>query len=157
MPQVPAFLSDIRARVERGFTRATAAPGFPGSEPSSGQCAAVALVLHAMLGGEFVSAIVDGHSHWFNRVKLEGTELDCDLTGDQFGGPAVRFARPGDLYEGTRVRRTSDISEETLSRAILLAKNAGLDEVARELRRRAALQPMPTEGSRQSSSSTGRV
>jgi hypothetical protein len=129
-------LEDIRRRVERAFDVDTAAPGFPGSVPSSGHCAAVAAIVHELLGGELVSTRLEGQSHWLNRLTADGRTIDADLTGDQFGLPAVQIGDPGRLYRGLRVRPASDLSLETLARAALLARRAGLDAVSEALRRR---------------------
>ena len=132
------FLEGLRAlrdRLETGFAPDTAAPGFSGTSPSTGHCAAVSTILNEVLGGSLVSAKVSGYSHWFNRVLVSGEDVDLDLTGDQFGFEAIRVARAGALYPGTRVRPFLDLNLETLARARVLAARSGFTEVARTLER----------------------
>ncbi len=127
----------LRKELEREFRSDTAAQGYTGSVPSSGHCAAVAVIVREIIGGEFASALVDGTSHWFNRIHIGSTAWDVDLTGDQFGGNAVTIAEAGTLYSGTRVRLLAEVNAETLSRAKLLAHRAGLmlaeNEIATKL------------------------
>lgn len=111
-----------RAQLERAFSLDTAQPGTLVKVPSSGQCAAVAIVLHEMLGGVMVSAIVDGQSHWFNRVCTREGEMDVDVTADQFGFSPVRIARAGELYPATRIRQAEQLSSETRRRAKMLKR-----------------------------------
>lgn len=99
------------------FAPDTALPGSKAFPPSAGHCAVVAYIVRKRLGGDLVSAIVDGQSHWFNRIN----EIDCDITADQFGMSAVRVAPAGDLYPGTLVRSGFDLDRGTLNRAHLLA------------------------------------
>lgn len=131
----------IRSRLELVFSPDTAVPGTTSSEPSAGHCGAVALVVQAALGGDVLSTIYRGESHWFNRFITQGGVVDVDLTGDQFGLAPVRIAQAGALFPDTRVRRIADARNETLERARALATRAGLSEVARaigaELDRRA--------------------
>lgn len=132
-----ALASEYRKRIEPHFAPDTAAGGWQNdSIPSAGHCAAVSAILfHELasltdrLGGRVlcVSAIVGGGSHWFTRVELPDGTWDIDLTGDQFGLPPVQIAAADSLYEGTRVREFSQLNEETLRRAALLAQRAGLD------------------------------
>lgn len=126
-----------RKLFELKFAPDTAAGGWQNDAiPSAGHCAAVSAILYHQLavfaerfGGrvQCVSAIVNGGSHWFNRVELPDEAWDIDLTGDQFGLPPVQIAEAGTLYEGTRVRDFSELNEETLQRAALLARRAGLE------------------------------
>lgn len=127
-------LLELRELVERGFGPDTAAPGFGGATPSAGQCAAVAVIAHELLGGQFVSAKVHGLSHWFNRIHVDGQWLDFDLTGDQFGRDPVQVASAGYLYPGTTIRHEHEVNPETLERAIKLAERSGLVDAARQLR-----------------------
>jgi hypothetical protein len=107
-----------RERVVPAFAPDTAAPGFMGGPPSTGHCVCVAVWLRQRFGGDFVSAKVNGCSHWFNRISLGGRDYDFDLTADQFsGGPNLLFGPAGSLYEGTRVRSEKDLLPETLERA----------------------------------------
>jgi hypothetical protein len=88
---------------------------------SDGHCAVVAILVNQRFGGEFMSASVDGVSHWFNRFRCNGTWIDVDLTGDQFGGDKVRMGVPGSLWNETRPRSGAELNSETLSRSGLLA------------------------------------
>lgn len=125
-------LADLRGYLEAAFTSETAAEGLGGRGVSSGQCAAVSLVVMEELDTKVVSAYVDGISHWFNRIERESA-VDIDLTGDQFGRPRVQVGKAGELYPETRERSISEADEETIDRAILLATRAGLDEAASSL------------------------
>lgn len=127
-------LAALRARLDPAFARDTAAPGFHGTTPSTGHCAAAAVIVNAEFGGAFVSATVDGASHWFNRVRVGEDEIDIDITGDQFGLAPLRVAKKGDLYGNARLRSPKDITVATLTRARRLAERAGLALVADALR-----------------------
>ncbi len=104
------------------FSADTAARGETGVTPSFGHCAAVALVVQESMGGQLVSASVNGVSHWFNRI----CGYDVDLTADQFGGPIVLVAPEGTAYGEARVRDQRDVRAETHARAEILARKAGL-------------------------------
>jgi hypothetical protein len=128
------YLEQLRSRLEQGFSRETAAPGFPSPSVSSGQCAAVSLIGRELLGGDFVSAVIDGHSHWFNRILDGNILLDIDLTGDQFGRPRIQIASPDNLYPSSKVRDPGEVHKETIARAVRLAQKADLPEVEVRLR-----------------------
>jgi hypothetical protein len=119
----------LRKRLEAAYRPDTAAPGFHGSTPSTGQCAATSVIARELFGGDMVSAKVQGLSHWFNRFKVKEASFDADMTGDQFGRPVLQIAPQGDLYAGTRVRLPEHLNEETLRRARLLAQRANAPEV----------------------------
>ena len=123
-------IHEVRRRLEEAFAADTAAPGFPGTVPSTGHCAAVSTIVHEVLGGDLVSAKVAGVSHWFNRLRSNGFDVDVDLTGDQFGFPEVQVATAGKLYAETRVRTFQHLNAETLWRARTLAARSGLHDVA---------------------------
>lgn len=129
------LVGDLRVRLEPAFTPETAVPGSKLTTPSSGQCAAVALIVHALLGGKLVSTRVAGTSHWFNRLVTSEGEFDVDLTGDQFGRPAVQLATAGALYDAT-IRSLDEVKDETLRRAASLATAAHLIDAASVLARR---------------------
>lgn len=112
-------LKELREDMDRAFAADTAVPGGWNAEiPSSGHCAIVAIVVQGIHGGEFVSATVNGVSHWFNR--FDG--FDVDLTGDQFGRPHMQAASAGELYAGTRVREPRELNEETKRRAAIFVE-----------------------------------
>jgi hypothetical protein len=128
-----AKVTQLRARLEPFFQSDTAALGTASPVPSAGHCAAVSAIVQAELGGDFVSAIVEGQSHWFNRLGVGRRLCDVDLTGDQFGGnQAIRIAPAGELYDGSRLRSTEQLNDETLRRALLLAKRAGLTDAVKQ-------------------------
>lgn len=133
--ELTLFLQNLRARLERGFSSETAAPGFEGSTPSTGQCAAVAAVINQLLGGNLVSANVGGHSHWFNQISLGEITVEIDLTGDQFGRPPLQISQPSSLYPDTRLRTFNDLKPETLLRSAVLARRAGLTDAETALRK----------------------
>ncbi len=116
----------VRERLERAFSPETAQQGWSTLVPSSGQCAAVAVIVHDLLGGQMVSARVEGRSHWFNRVQMPDGEVDLDLTADQFGYPAIRISRAGKLYPETRVRQLVEVTPETKARSDLLKQRSGV-------------------------------
>lgn len=124
----------LRRQLEGAFRSDTASEGFPTGSPSSGHCAAVAAIVHELIGGELVSARVSGHSHWLNRVRSGTKNIDFDLTGDQFGLPPFQIAEAGKLYPHTRERNSEELTEETLMRAGVLAERAGLTKAALSLR-----------------------
>jgi hypothetical protein len=130
-----AELERLRKVLEVAFSPETAAPGTPtrAGPPSRGHCAAVSAIVWDRFGGELVSATVQGQSHWFNRLNINGRQVDVDLTGDQFGHPAVRFGEPGTLCPGTRTRLPRELREETLRRAVRLAERAGLKDTQSRL------------------------
>lgn len=119
----------LRRRLEVAYRPDTAAPGFSGSTASTGQCAATSVITRQILGGEMVSAKVEGVSHWFNRFRVNDAFFDADITGDQFGRPVLQIAREGDLYAETQLRSPEHLNAETLRRARLLADRAGALEV----------------------------
>lgn len=117
----------LRNRLEAAFHPDTAAKGFSGQAPSTGHCAAVAIIVRETIGGEFASALVNGTSHWFNRIVIDSCVWDIDLTADQFGNDPVVVTKNGNLYPGTRLRSSKEVNLETLMRAKLLAHRAGLE------------------------------
>lgn len=136
-PDLAAVLVPLRRRLERAFRPDTAAQGFSGTAPSTGHCAAVATIIHATLGGELLSTILHGQSHWFNRLQATDGAYDVDLTGDQFSLAPLQIQPAGQLYEATRVRHADELNSETLRRAHLLARRAELIEAERSLETRA--------------------
>ncbi len=127
--QLRAILERVRQQLDPAFNVDTAASGFPATTASAGHCAAVSSILRVVLGAEMASARVNGLSHWFNRLQLSsGDDVDFDVTGDQFGCPAIQIASAGTLYPETRIRPFADLNEETRKRAALLAQRAGLSQ-----------------------------
>lgn len=139
-----AELSGLRARLDKSFSPNTALNGLQSDVPSAGHCAAAAAIVWKTLGGSLVSASVNGISHWFNRIQGDDQLLDLDITGDQFGYPAVQIKPVEELYPYTRGRSPDELNDETLYRAALLARRSGLLEVAEALeKRRQSLQSRP--------------
>lgn len=116
------MLTLFRRWVEPSFSAGTASPGskWTDSCPSTGHCAVVSILVLRVFGGEYVSATVDGMSHWFNRLDWFGRAVDVDLTGDQFGRRPVQVADAGGLYPDTRVRLSVHINENTIDRYVQL-------------------------------------
>ncbi len=131
------FLRQLRARLEVAFSPETAAPGFKPSTPSAGHCALVAMIVQQCLGGQLVSAKVGGISHWYNRLVAREGAVEIDLTGDQFGFPAIQVSL-SELYPQSRARESSDLLAETLTRARKFAENAGLPDIAHRFAQEAA-------------------
>jgi hypothetical protein len=134
-----AELSELRARLEESFSPETALNGQQSNVPSTGHCAAAAAIVWKTLGGSLVSTSIKGMSHWFNRIQVDDQLLDLDLTGDQFGYPAIQIKPAEELYPYTRKRSPDELNDETLHRAALLARRAGLSEVAEALEKRRRL------------------
>lgn len=120
-------IASIRCALEPAFASDTALDQMSGPVPSAGHCAAVAVLVNDLLGGTLVSAIVNGQSHWFNRVQAGNGLVDVDVTGDQFGLEPIRIGAAGALYEDTRVRAQEEVHEETFARAAKLGTRAGLE------------------------------
>lgn len=131
-----AEASHIRAKLEEHFASDTALGAWDRQTPSSGHCAAVAILARELLGGQFVSSTVQGESHWFNRVEANDVVWDLDLTGDQFGEEPVQFAERGSLYQSTKVRNENELKDETVKRARKLAVRAGFIRIAKRLDQR---------------------
>lgn len=129
--QLAGWLTWLRVVLEPGFGQDTAAPGTRASVPSAGQCAAVAAIVQRYLGGELVSATVGTTSHWFNRIRFDGQQLDIDITGDQFERGPVQIADVSALYQQTRVRSASELNEETRHRSDVLATRTRIDDLIR--------------------------
>jgi hypothetical protein len=134
--ELTVFLRGLRAKLEREFTPDTAAQGVDGNGPAAGQCAAVAAIVNALLGGALISANVKGHSHWFNQIPVGLTKVEVDLTGDQYGRAPLQVATPWSLYSGSRIRTFPELTPETLARAAILAERAGLADVESDLRKK---------------------
>jgi hypothetical protein len=135
LPEILRVACEIRRNVEPYFWPEGSEQGVSDSTPSSGYCAAVSVLTHARLGGDFVSAIVDSGSHWFNRIETIDGTIDIDLTADQFGRDPIAVDAAGQLYEGTRVRADRELNIETLQRALILARRADMHDVAAHLQR----------------------
>lgn len=124
--QLWVTVSALREKLEAQFSPELSRSGQPGLTPSAGLCAAVAVIVHDMLGGELVSTVVDGESHWFNRLATVSGVRDVDITGDQFGLATIRIGAAGELYPETRVRSEKEVVPETRRRSELLRMRSGL-------------------------------
>jgi hypothetical protein len=88
-------LQALEAAIRGSWCRETCDPTdaavWAPSNPSRGQCAVTALVVHDLVGGQLLEAEVlypDGERqgfHYWNRLA----GLDVDLTGDQFTSEEV--------------------------------------------------------------------
>jgi hypothetical protein len=87
-------LEDLRRELENAWSRETSAQPseWTARNPALGQCAVTALVVQDHLGGELIQAIVNGISHYWNRVE-SGKELD--LSRQQFGESVRIETEPG--------------------------------------------------------------
>ena len=139
MDRLRAELVELRARLDKSFSPDTALNGLQSDVPSAGHCAAAAAIVWKTLGGSLVSTSLKGMSHWFNRIQADDQLLDLDITGDQFGYPAVQIKPAEELSPYTRERSPDELNDETLHRAALLARRAGLSEVAEALEKRRQL------------------
>lgn len=85
----------LRAALERTAALDTAyePSAYPGG--LAGHCGVVALIIHDAIGGQILSARVNGTPHLWNRLpeELGGTEID--LTSCQFGGDGVHPVAQG--------------------------------------------------------------
>jgi hypothetical protein len=79
-----------------------------------------------LFGGDMVRVKVGRITHWLNRLTVDSEACDVDLTGDQFGRPPVQIAPVGSLYGEGQIRLRSSLPKETVARAKLLGKKAGV-------------------------------
>ena len=112
----------FRKMIENHFSQETALPGTNHVRPSSGQCAVASILFARLTGADCLSTEIDGISHWFNRLNINGVNYDIDITADQFGFNPVRIALEGELYPFYKRRNADEINTETLDRALKLAE-----------------------------------
>ena len=127
MNDINKQLYSLRMDLDLAFSEDTAVNGTLFTVPSAGHCAAVSVIVYILFSGDMLSTIIDGTSHWFNRVPAN-VELDVDLTGDQFGFPPVQITKAGKLYSESKIRTLKQVNDETLKRAHLLATRANMME-----------------------------
>lgn len=120
-------LISLRQRLVVAFSPDTSVFNEESLIASTGHCAAVALIVFSKLGGCLVSSLIENKSHWYNRIQIGGVWCDVDLTGDQFGLPAIQVARAHELYAGTRVRALIEVNEKTHQQSELLRRRAMID------------------------------
>jgi len=77
------ILSDLMVGLQRAWCAETAAPGTDGAGPGRpiGQCAVSALLMQDLFGGELLRAVIDGQSHYWNRIPGGG---ELDVTRGQY-------------------------------------------------------------------------
>jgi hypothetical protein len=134
--ELAAMVVQLRSKLEPAFGPDTASAVTKSDVPSAGQCAAAAVLVSLALDGGFASAVVGGQSHWFSRVETTSGVFDVDVTGDQFGRQETQVADAGALYPDTRERTWDDLTQETLRRALVLARRAHFNDVEGPLRGR---------------------
>ena len=130
-----ALLKDIRRCLEGHFQQDTAYPGTQSQVASAGHCAIVSAITALTVGGTLASTKFNGVSHWFNRLFDGQQWWDIDLTGDQFGLPAIQVTPAGKLYSATAVQPLAALNSETLQRALVLAGRSGISTAVEPLRR----------------------
>lgn len=82
---VPEALQSLATFLRRAWTLdSSTATEWDATRPETGQCAVTALVVQDHSGGDLLRAIVNGESHYWNRLP-DGTEVD--LTRAQFDLP----------------------------------------------------------------------
>lgn len=82
---VPEGLQPLAAGLRRAWTLdSSASDEWDARRPETGQCAVTALIVQDHHGGDLLRAIVNGESHYWNRLP-DGTEVD--LTRAQFDLP----------------------------------------------------------------------
>lgn len=79
---VPDAVQPLAAGLQRAWTLdSSTATEWDATRPETGQCAVTALIVQDHFGGELLRAVVNGESHYWNRLP-DGTE--ADLTRRQF-------------------------------------------------------------------------
>lgn len=79
---VPDSLQSLSTFLRRAWTLdSSTATEWDATRPETGQCAVTALIVQDHSGGDLLRAIVNGESHYWNRLP-DGTE--ADLTRRQF-------------------------------------------------------------------------
>jgi hypothetical protein len=82
IPAVTADLDEVVRALKASWDAETSSdPTWAASDPSRGQCAVSALVIQDEFGGDLIRAVVEGVSHYWNRLP-NGSEVD--VTRDQF-------------------------------------------------------------------------
>jgi hypothetical protein len=105
-------LSRLRVSLERAFSTETSSVVDPIC-PSAGHCALVAIFVQQIYGGELLSVMVQGQSHWYNRVG----QHEIDLTADQFGRAcAIVHSIDDPIWPNSRVRSIVEVKVETFVR-----------------------------------------
>lgn len=113
----------LEAALRESWTGSTSADStrWSPNNPAWGQCAVTALLVQDHLGGELLRGVVDGVSHYFNRLP-DGSLVD--LTREQFGAGAevrdtairersyvLRFSETRQRYRELRRAVASRLSE----------------------------------------------
>lgn len=80
--EIPVSIEVLARAIRAAWSAETSlAEDWSPMHPSVGQCAVTALVVQDFFGGDLLQSVVQGVSHYWNRLP-DGTELD--LTRDQF-------------------------------------------------------------------------
>lgn len=80
----------IPTAFEKAWCRETSATpaAWSNENPAAGQCAVTALIIQDFAGGTLIRGIVNGESHYWNRLA---SGVEVDMTASQFGaGPVAR-------------------------------------------------------------------
>jgi len=80
-----------------------------------------------------ISTYIDGISHWFNEVFIDGVRYQFDLTADQFDLDKV-IVGTSPIHGEYRVRSLEDVNQETFFRTALLADKMGLSETVSKIK-----------------------
>lgn len=115
-------LKYLRELLQLHFSPETSYLGKESVIPSTGHCAVVAVIIYFLFNAQLVSTRIDKVSHWFNRIRINGSDYDCDLTGDQFGFEPFKIDLADSLYDDTRTRTIDEVDMGTFNRAFLLIK-----------------------------------
>jgi hypothetical protein len=116
-------LAQIRNALDLCFSDNTANPSSDRTLPSAGHCAVVAMLINELYGGDYVSTIINGQSHWYNKIYIGGDMLYMwvDLTGDQFGFNRIEYTFDEPLYPDTRTRNPDELNENTKQRFMVFS------------------------------------
>lgn len=114
-----------RASLEPHFSGDPTASDFETTALSTGHCAAVAFLLCCFYEMELVYCKVDDQTHFINRIALDEEVWYVDLTGDQFGLPAVNILKEEELqctqYRHIQKAPLTILSDMSLIRSLELA------------------------------------
>lgn len=123
LQELEAFTKNLRSKLLIIWADDTRAPNSTTQTLSAGHCAVTARLIKELLpASRMVSTKIEGQSHWFNQVAMNGYFWTLDLTPDQFD-PEVEYIltnAPEGPYTSPKVRNISEINEETNSRYRLL-------------------------------------
>ena len=109
----------------------------------------VAVIVQQVFGGDIVSSEVGtaGGIHWFNRIggDDDGPLYDVDLVALTHSD-GIAVGDVGSLWPNSFVRWIGDVPRQSIHLAAMLARSAGMTEVAKNIRELiATLQELPPE------------